>query len=81
MQREIRVEREELDDAEEVHHRAESHVVEEVLRGLRAGLSGFVDLSGGDGFGEGQFRIFHHDAAHERYEEHAEDAAGHHEDG
>jgi len=40
-----------------------------------------MDFGSGDGFGEGKIVVFHHDAADEGDEEHAEDAADEHEGG
>ena len=51
------------------------------LRGLRALLPGFVNLRRRHGFGKRQRGIFHQHSPHQRDEQHAEDAAHHHQRG
>ena len=63
---------EDVDLAQEVHHRAEAHVGEEDLGGLGALLSGLVNFRGGDGFGEGELGVLDHDAAQQGDEKNAE---------
>ncbi len=55
----------------------DADIPEKIFSGLRPALSGFVNLRGGQRFREGQFRIFHHAAPHQRNEQHAQNAAHH----
>ncbi len=62
---EIGVGGEELEAAEEEDDAADAHIPEEEPGGVGTTLAGFMDFGGSDGFGEGEFGVFHHDAADE----------------
>ena len=64
--------------AEQLDDCAEAHAVEQILGCASAGLAGLVNLGSSHRFGERKLGIFHHHAAHQRDEKHAENAADHH---
>src|SRR6266536_2881874 len=80
-EKEILVQGEEADRAEQEYQGADAHVIEEIFGGLAASLPCFMNLGGGYRFRERQLRIFHHDAPHQRNEEHAQHATHHHQGG
>ena len=78
---EIAVGRENVDHAAQVNQRAEAHVIEQILGGLGAALPGLVNFGCRHRFGKGQLRVFHHRAADEGNEKHAEHGAYQHQRG
>ena len=78
---EVAVRGEALEDAGQIDGRAETHVIEKILGGAGAGLSGLMNLSGRHRFGERQLRIFHHHAPNEGDEQNPQHGADNHERG
>src|SRR5690349_12769812 len=69
---------EEVEPPEKKHEGSESHVREQNLRRSCSLLASLVNLRSSNRLGIRKFGVFHHDAAEESDEEHAECAADYH---